>query len=110
MKSEDLIASIFPDQIACLENLAGEREIPDHPLVEQTLDDCLHEAMDSEGWLTLLRRMEAGEIRLISRDLPAPSPLAAEILSARPYTFLDDAPLEERSEEHTSELQSLMRI
>lgn len=96
MKSEDLIASVFPDQIACLENLAGEREIPDHPLVEQTLDDCLHEAMDSEGWLTLLRRMEAGEIRLISRDLPAPSPLAAEILSARPYTFLDDAPLEER--------------
>ncbi|MFC6337630.1 DEAD/DEAH box helicase [Pseudomonas sp. CCM 7891] len=96
MKSEDLIASVFPDQIACLENLAGEREIPDHPLVEQTLDDCLHEAMDSEGWLTVLRRMERGEIRLISRDLPAPSPLAAEILSARPYTFLDDAPLEER--------------
>ncbi|MCF4996269.1 DEAD/DEAH box helicase [Pseudomonas syringae] len=96
MKSEDLIASVFPDQIACLENLAGEREIPDHPLVEQTLDDCLHEAMDSDGWLNLLRRMEAGEVRLIARDLPAPSPLAAEILSARPYTFLDDAPLEER--------------
>src|SRR5471032_2311381 len=96
MKSEDLIANVFPDQIACVENLAGEREIPDHPLVEQTLDDCLHEAMDTEGWLTLLRRMERGEIRLISRDLPAPSPLAAEILSARPYTFLDDAPLEER--------------
>ncbi|MCU0072141.1 DEAD/DEAH box helicase [Pseudomonas koreensis] len=96
MKSEDLIASVFPDQIACLENLAGEREIPEHPLVEQTLDDCLHEAMDSEGWLELLRRMERGEVRLIARDLPAPSPLAAEILSARPYTFLDDAPLEER--------------
>ncbi|MGY2441198.1 DEAD/DEAH box helicase [Pseudomonas sp. SDO52101_S400] len=96
MKSEDLIASVFPDQIACLENLAGEREIPEHPLVEQTLDDCLHEAMDSEGWLQLLRRMECGEVRLIARDLPAPSPLAAEILSARPYTFLDDAPLEER--------------
>ncbi|MCX4217678.1 MULTISPECIES: DEAD/DEAH box helicase [Pseudomonas] len=96
MKSEDLIASVFPDQIACLENLAGEREIPAHPLVEQTLDDCLHEAMDSEGWLELLRRMERGEVRLIARDLPAPSPLAAEILSARPYTFLDDAPLEER--------------
>lgn len=96
MKSEDLIASVFPDQIACLENIAGEREVPEHPLVEQTLDDCLHEAMDSEGWLALLRRMERGEIRLISRDLPAPSPLAAEILSARPYTFLDDAPLEER--------------
>jgi ATP-dependent Lhr-like helicase len=96
MKSEDLIASVFPDQIACVENLAGEREIPEHPLVEQTLDDCLHEAMDCEGWLTLLRRMESGDVRLISRDLPAPSPLAAEILSARPYTFLDDAPLEER--------------
>jgi ATP-dependent Lhr-like helicase len=96
MKSEDLIASVFPDQIACVENLAGERDIPDHPLVEQTLDDCLHEAMDSEGWLALLRRMERGEVRLISRDLPAPSPLAAEILSARPYAFLDDAPLEER--------------
>lgn len=96
MKSDDLIASVFPDQIACVENLAGEREVPEHPLVEQTLDDCLHEAMDSEGWLNLLRRMERGEVRLISRDLPAPSPLAAEILSARPYTFLDDAPLEER--------------
>ncbi|WP_458717616.1 DEAD/DEAH box helicase [Pseudomonas gregormendelii] len=96
MKSEDLIASVFPDQIACVENLAGEREVPEHPLVEQTLDDCLHEAMDSEGWLNLLRRMERGEVRLISRDLPAPSPLAAEILSARPYSFLDDAPLEER--------------
>lgn len=96
MKSDDLIASVFPDQIACVENLAGEREVPEHPLVEQTLDDCLHEAMDSEGWLNLLRRMERGEVHLISRDLPAPSPLAAEILSARPYTFLDDAPLEER--------------
>jgi len=96
MKSEDLIAAVFPDQIACLENIAGERQIPDHPLVEQTLDDCLHEAMDSEGWLALLRRMENGQVRLLSRDLPAPSPLASAILNARPYAFLDDAPLEER--------------
>ncbi|AMB83999.1 ATP-dependent DNA helicase [Pseudomonas agarici] len=96
MKGEDLTACVFPDQIACLENLAGEREIPDHPLVEQTLDDCLHEAMDCDGWLALLRRMEAGEVRLIARDLPAPSPLAAQILNAKPYAFLDDAPLEER--------------
>ncbi|MBF4206687.1 DEAD/DEAH box helicase [Pseudomonas donghuensis] len=96
MKSEDLIAAVFPDQIACLENLAGERQIPDHPLVEQTLDDCLHEAMDSEGWLALLRRIEQGRITLVARDLPAPSPLASAILNARPYTFLDDAPLEER--------------
>lgn len=96
MKSEDLVASVFPDQIACLENLVGERQVPDHPLVQQTLDDCLHDAMDSEGWLALLRRMERGEVRLLARDLPAPSPLASAILNARPYAFLDDAPLEER--------------
>jgi ATP-dependent Lhr-like helicase len=96
MKSEDLIATVFPDQIACLENIVGEREVPNHPLVRQTLDDCLHEAMDSDAWLALLRRMEQGEVRLICRDLPAPSPLAAAILNARPYAFLDDAPLEER--------------
>jgi ATP-dependent Lhr-like helicase len=96
MKSDDMLASVFPDQAACLENIVGERELPSHPLVDQTLDDCLHEAMDSEGWLALLRRMEAGEVRLLARDLPAPSPLAMEILNARPYAFLDDAPLEER--------------
>ncbi|MBU2332011.1 MAG: ATP-dependent DNA helicase, partial [Gammaproteobacteria bacterium] len=96
MKSDDLLATVFPDQVVCLENIVGEREIPDHPLVRQTLDDCLHEAMDSEGWLALLRRMEGGEVELLARDLPAPSPLAMEILGARPYAFLDDAPLEER--------------
>lgn len=96
MKSDDLLAAVFPDQAACLENVVGERELPHHPLVDQTIDDCLHEAMDSEGWLALLRRMEAGDITLVARDLPAPSPLSMEILNARPYAFLDDAPLEER--------------
>ena len=96
MKSEDLLATVFPDQVACAENLVGEREVPDHPLVAQTLDDCLHEAMDTEGWLALLRRMEAGEVGIVARDTTAPSPFAAEALSARPYAFLDDAPLEER--------------
>ncbi len=96
MKSDDLLASVFPEQAACLENVVGERELPSHPLVDQTLDDCLHDAMDCEGWLALLRRMEAGQLRLVARDLPAPSPLAMEILNARPYAFLDDAPLEER--------------
>ncbi|WP_407291817.1 DEAD/DEAH box helicase [Stutzerimonas zhaodongensis] len=96
MKSEDLLATVFPDQMACLENIVGEREVPDHPLVAQTLNDCLHEAMDSVGWLALLRRIEAGKIELLARDLPAPSPLAMEVLGARPYAFLDDAPLEER--------------
>jgi ATP-dependent Lhr-like helicase len=96
MKSEDLLATVFPDQVACLENIVGEREVPDHPLVAQTLDDCLHEAMDTEGWLALLRRLEAGEVEIVARDLTAPSPFAAEALNARPYAFLDDAPLEER--------------
>ncbi|MGA7814224.1 Lhr family ATP-dependent helicase, partial [Caballeronia sp.] len=96
MKSEDLLATIFPDQVACIENVVGERDVPHHPLVDQTIDDCLHDAMDTDAWVALLRRIEAGEVRLIARDLPAPSPLAAEILSARPYAFLDDAPIEER--------------
>jgi len=96
MKSDDLLATVFPDQVACLENIVGERELPSHPLVDQTVDDCLHEAMDANGWLAVLHRMESGAIRLVSCDLPSPSPLAAEILNARPYAFLDDAPLEER--------------
>jgi ATP-dependent Lhr-like helicase len=96
MKSEDLLATVFPDQVACIENVVGERDVPRHPLVDQTIDDCLHDAMDCDAWLALLRRMESGDVRLVTRDLPAPSPLAAEVLSARPYAFLDDAPIEER--------------
>lgn len=96
MKSDDLLAAVFPDQAACAENLVGERDVPRHPLVDQTLDDCLHDAMDTDGWLALLRRIEAGDVALVARELPAPSPLAAEILNAKPYAFLDDAPLEER--------------
>ena len=96
MRSEDLLAAVFPDQVACLENVVGEREVPHHPLVDQTVDDCLHDAMDTEGWLNLLRRIEQGEVKLVTRELPAPSPLAAEILNAKPYAYLDDAPIEER--------------
>jgi ATP-dependent helicase Lhr and Lhr-like helicase len=96
MESENLLAAVFPDQLACLEHIVGDREIPDHPLVKQTIDDCLTEAMDIDGLEEVLRRIEQGEIRCIARDLPEPSPLAAEILNARPYAFLDNAPLEER--------------
>jgi len=96
MRSEDLLTSVFPEQAACLENVVGERELPRHPLVDQTVDDCLHDAMDSERWIALLRRIESGDVRLVARDLPAPSPLAAEILNAKPYAYLDDAPIEER--------------
>jgi ATP-dependent Lhr-like helicase len=94
--AEDLVALIFPDQLACFENIAGEREVPDHPLVNQTLYDCLHELMDIEGLQQLLRRIEQGDIQIIARDLASPSPMAQEILNARPYAFLDDAPAEER--------------
>src|SRR5881398_3347923 len=96
MESENLLAAVFPDQLACLEHIVGDREIPDHPLVKQTIDDCLTEAMDIDGLEQVLRRIEQGEIRCIARDLPEPSPLASEILNARPYAFLDNAPLEER--------------
>jgi ATP-dependent Lhr-like helicase len=96
MKSEDLLAAVFPDQVACLENIVGEREVPDHPLVNQTMHDCLREAMDVDGLLQILRGLESGEISVIARDLTGPSPLAAEVLNAAPYAFLDDAPLEER--------------
>ena len=96
MQAEDLVAAVFPDQIACVENLAGPREIPDHPLVEQTIADALHEAMDIDALEQLVARLAKGEIRVIARDLTEPTPLAAEVLDARPYAFLDDAPLEER--------------
>jgi ATP-dependent Lhr-like helicase len=96
MDAEDLIGAAFPDQIACAENLVGEREVPDHPLVNQTIADCLNEAMDIASLERLLGKIEAGEIVVEARDLTEPSPLALEVLSAKPYAFLDDAPLEER--------------
>jgi len=96
MIAADLLASVFPDAAACLENIPGDRQVPDHPLVAQTVRDCLEEAMDLEGLRALLRRVHAGELALVSRDTPEPSVLAHEILNAQPYAFLDDAPLEER--------------
>ncbi len=96
MRAEDLMAAVFPDQIACAENLAGPREIPDHPLVTQAVHDCLYEAMDVEGLEALLADLESGRVAVIARDLTGPSPMAQEILTARPYAYLDDAPLEER--------------
>jgi ATP-dependent helicase Lhr and Lhr-like helicase len=96
MLADDLMAAVFPDAAACLENIPGDREIPDHPLVNQTVRDCLQEAMDFDGLAAVLTRIHAGEITLVARDTPEPSPLAHELLNARPYAFLDDAPLEER--------------
>nr|MCH9697032.1 ATP-dependent DNA helicase [Gammaproteobacteria bacterium] len=96
MQAEDLVSSIFPDQLACIENIQGEREIPDHPLVEQTITDCLSDAMNLDRLIEVLDALENGEMQVIARDVVEPSPLAAEILTAANYAFLDDAPAEER--------------
>jgi ATP-dependent Lhr-like helicase len=96
MRSDDLLASVFPDAAACFENIEGERKIPDHPLVGEVMKDVLTEAMDVEGLKTLLRGMASGQIRVLAVDTPVPSQFSHEILNANPYAFLDDAPLEER--------------
>ncbi len=96
MDAEDLLTVVFPDAVACQDNLPGEREVPDHPLIRQTLYDCLHEVMDVEGLRRLLARIEADEVEIVCRDLTAPSPLSEAILNARPYAFLDDGAAEER--------------
>jgi ATP-dependent Lhr-like helicase len=94
--AEDLVAILFPDQIACGENIAGDRQVPDHPLIKQTINDCLHDTMDIVGLEALLTQLLAGNIKLLCCDLTAPSPLAEEVVNARPYAFLDEAPAEER--------------
>ena len=96
MRSDDLLASVFPDQVACQENLTGDIRIPDHPLVNETVRDCLHEAMDLDGLRALLAGIESGAVRTRAVDTAEPSPFSHEILNANPYAFLDDAPLEER--------------
>ncbi|MFZ0733436.1 MAG: DEAD/DEAH box helicase [Candidatus Sulfotelmatobacter sp.] len=96
MRSDDLLASVFPDAAACFENIEGDRQIPDHPLVHEVMKDVLTEAMDIDGLKSLLRAMACGEIRVLAVDTPVPSQFSHEILNANPYAYLDDAPLEER--------------
>jgi ATP-dependent helicase Lhr and Lhr-like helicase len=96
IRSDDLLASVFPDVAACQENIEGDIQIPDHPLVKEVMKDVLTEAMDIEGVRELLRGMEDGRIRCIAVDTPVPSQFSHEILNANPYAYLDDAPLEER--------------
>ena len=95
-RSEDLLAACFPEQVGCLENHHGDVEIPDHPLVQQTLHDCLHEAMDLDRWLNMLDDAQNGKIEFIGLDTREPSPFSHELINAAPYAFLDGAPLEER--------------
>ena len=96
MRSDDLLAAVFPDQAACGENIVGDIRIPDHPLVNETMRDCLHEAMDLDGLKAVLAGLRSGDIRALAIETAEPSPFSHEILNANPYAFLDDAPLEER--------------
>jgi ATP-dependent Lhr-like helicase len=94
--SDDLLAAVFPDVAACQENIEGDIAIPDHPLVREVMKDVLHEAMDLDGLIAVLRDIESGEVRTVAVDTPVPSVFSHEVLNANPYAFLDDAPLEER--------------
>lgn len=96
MRAEDLLAAVFPDAAACQDNIVGEIQLPDHPLVNETMKDVLQEAMDLEGLKGILQDIYAGKIQCLAVDTPIPSPLSHEILNANPYAYLDDAPLEER--------------
>jgi ATP-dependent helicase Lhr and Lhr-like helicase len=96
MRSDDLLAAVFPEALACQENITGEIKIPDHPLVRETMKDSLTEAMDVEGLKEILAAIRNGEIRTVAVDTPVPSQFSHEILNANPYAYLDDAPLEER--------------
>ena len=96
MRSDDLLAAVFPDQAACAENLTGEIRIPNHPLVNETISNCLHEAMDLEGLKHVLDGIASGAIRTVAVETAEASPFSHEILNANPYAYLDDAPLEER--------------
>jgi ATP-dependent Lhr-like helicase len=96
MRADDLMAAVFPDQAACGENIVGEIRIPDHPLVKETIDNCLYEAMDLNGLRAVLSGIREGRIRTHAIETPAASPFSHEILNANPYAYLDDAPLEER--------------
>lgn len=96
MKADDLMAAVFPAVVACQENVVGALPIPDHPLVRQTMHDCLFEGMDLDGLMDVLHKVETGEIRFHAKDTTEPSPFSHEMLNSKPYTYLDDAPLEER--------------
>ena len=101
-RSEDLMANVFPQAAACFETIVGDIQIPDHPLVNEVMQDVLQEAMDLEGLIELLRGIKDGSVRCLAVDTPTPSQFAHELLNANPYAFLDEAGLEERRARATS--------
>src|SRR5262249_58947337 len=107
-RSDDLMAGVFPAQAACQDNaVTAYVDVPDHPLVTETIRDCLHEAMDIDGLKRVLEGIRAGRIRTLAVDLPEPSVFAHQLLNSQPYTYLDDAPLEERRARAVSVRRSL---
>jgi ATP-dependent Lhr-like helicase len=96
MRADDLLAAVFPEALACPENLEGEIALSDHPLIRETMKDVLTEALDLAGLQRVLTDMGEGRIRCLAIDTPVPSQFSHEILNANPYAYLDDAPLEER--------------
>ncbi len=95
-RSDDLLTAVFPKLTGCQENIVGDHEIPDHPLVQQSMEDCLHEALNLDGLLDVLTRVERGEITFVAKDTREPSPFAYELLNANPYAFLDGGEVQER--------------
>jgi ATP-dependent Lhr-like helicase len=110
MRADDLLAAVFPAQTACQDNMTGPIEIPEHPLVDQTIHDCLHEALDIDGLRDVLDEIAAGRIATRAIDTVAPSPMCHEILNSNPYTYLDDAPLEERRARAVSLRQAMPEL
>src|SRR6185437_4687872 len=106
-RSEDLLASVFPQAAACFETLVGDIQIPAHPLVDEVMQDTLQEAMDLDGLIEVLDGITAGTIRCLAIDTPAPSQFAHELLNANPYAYLDEAGLEERRTRATTLSRSL---
>ena len=107
-RADDLLTSVFPQSTACLEHITGDIEIPyEHPLVHQTMMDCLHEALDLEAWVGVLKKAESGEIKFIACDTTEPSPFSYQLIHSNVYTFLDDAPAEERRTRALSTRRSL---
>ena len=97
MEADDLLAATWPALAACQENAApGPVPVPDHVLVRQTVVDCLTEPLDAAGLVALLEDLEAGRVGVHLVESAEPSPLSHGILTGRPFTFLDGAPLEER--------------
>jgi len=106
-RSEDLLTAVFPKLTGCQENVVGDIELPDHPLVQQTMDDCLHEAHDIEALKEVLAKVERGEIEFLARDTREPSPFSYELLNANPYAFLDGGEVAERRARAVSTRRSL---